>query len=443
MGAVFLGGLRHEADVGDGAHGAGIEGAVLFAEVDRGLVNACVAAVGYDGEGVLLFAGLVPHLAGGADHGGHGGVHNDVGGDVEIGDTLVGIDHGEGGAGGVGGGDVGLDGGFLGGGEFLDFGEEVAEAVVEINAEGGEDGGVLGEQVFEEDAHEVAEDDRVGDLHHGGLEVDGEEDAVGLGLGELRLDESEEGFLAQDGGVEDLAGLEGSLVLEDNRSRSPTIGRAYIGNELDADGGGGGDGDGLLVGEEVVLAHGADGGLGGGGPGAHGVWVLLGVGLDGTGGAAVGVALAEDGVDGGTKNLGVAGAGVLLGVGGGVLGEGGEGIALGLELGDGGLQLGNGGGDVGELDDVGLGLEREGAEFGQGVGHALGGGKEVGENGEDAGGNGNVARLHGDACVLGKGLHDGQETVGGEGGSLVGDGVEAWRTWWESEGEGGNLRAEG
>jgi hypothetical protein len=60
--AVFLGGLGHEADVGDGAHGLRVEGAVFFAEVDRGLVDAGVAAVGNDAEGVLLLAGGVPHL---------------------------------------------------------------------------------------------------------------------------------------------------------------------------------------------------------------------------------------------------------------------------------------------------------------------------------------------------------------------------------------------
>jgi hypothetical protein len=49
----------------------------------------------------------------------------------------------------------------------------------------------------------------------------------------------------------------------------------------------------------------------------------------------------------------------------------GELVALGLQLGDGGLQLRDGGADVGQLDDVGLGLEREGAEFGEGVGDAL------------------------------------------------------------------------
>jgi hypothetical protein len=55
----------------------------------------------------------------------------------------------------------------------------------------------------------VAEEDGVGDLHHGGLEVEREEDAVGLGLGDLLLVEGHEGGLAHDGGVEDLAGLEG------------------------------------------------------------------------------------------------------------------------------------------------------------------------------------------------------------------------------------------
>ena len=51
------------------------------------------------------------------------------------------------GAGGVGGGDVGLDGGLLVGGERGDLGEEVAEAVVQIDAERGEGGGVLGEEI--------------------------------------------------------------------------------------------------------------------------------------------------------------------------------------------------------------------------------------------------------------------------------------------------------
>jgi hypothetical protein len=48
-----------------------------------------------------------------------------------------------------------------------------------------------------------------------------------------------------------------------------------------------------------------------------------------------------------------------------------HGVALGLQLGDGLLQLRDGGADVGQLDDVGLGLERQRAEFGEVVGDAL------------------------------------------------------------------------
>jgi hypothetical protein len=83
------------------------------------------------------------------------------------------------------------------------------------------------------------------------------------------------------------------------------------------------------------------------------VRVLFGVVLDGLGGAAVGVALAEDGVDGAALELVVTGAGVLFGVGLGVGGKAGEGVALALELGDGLDELGDGGADVGQLDDAG------------------------------------------------------------------------------------------
>ena len=93
----------------------------------------------------------VPHLAAGADHGGHGGIDDDVARDVEVGDALVGVHHGEGGAVGVGGLDVGLDLGFFVGGQLVDFRDEVAEAVVEIDAEFLEGGGVFGDEVLEED----------------------------------------------------------------------------------------------------------------------------------------------------------------------------------------------------------------------------------------------------------------------------------------------------
>ena len=65
--------------------------------------------------------------------------------------------------------------------------------------------GVLVEHVGEVGLHRVAEDDRVGDLHHRGLEVDREQHALGLGVGELGGQEGVEGLGAHDGGVDDLA----------------------------------------------------------------------------------------------------------------------------------------------------------------------------------------------------------------------------------------------
>ena len=67
--------------------------------------------------------------------------------------------------------------------------------------------------------------------------------------------------------------------------------------------------------------------------------VLPGVLLHGLGRAAVGVALAEDRVDGGTHDLRVAGPGVLLGLRLRGFGEVGDLAAVGLQFGDGFLQL--------------------------------------------------------------------------------------------------------
>ena len=219
VGAVFLGRLGHEADVGDRAHGLGIEGPVLFAEVDRGLVDAGIAAVGDDAEGVLGLAGAVIHLAAGADHRGHGGIDDDIAGDIEVGDALVGVDHGDLGTRGVDGGNIGLDRGLLVSGERCNLGAEVAETVVQVDIQGGERGGVLLEDRGEEDADREAEEDGVGDLHHRGFEVQREEDAGFLRGGDLLGVERAEGLLAHEGRIENLAGEKGGLFLEDNGLR--------------------------------------------------------------------------------------------------------------------------------------------------------------------------------------------------------------------------------
>ena len=168
---VFLGLLGHEADVGNGAHRGGVECAVGFAVVDDGCVHAGIGRVGNDGLAVLAFAFGIPHLSAVANHGGHGGVDDDVAWHVQVGDALIGIDHCQFGAVEHCDGDVGFDGGLLRVGKRFDAGKHIGHTVVHVDAETFECSRVLGEHVTEVRVHCMTEDDRVGDLHHRGLEV--------------------------------------------------------------------------------------------------------------------------------------------------------------------------------------------------------------------------------------------------------------------------------
>ena len=78
VGAVFLGFLGHEPDVGHTAHGGGIQCAVGLTEIDGRLVHPGVGAVGNDGDSILRGPLGVPHLAAFADHGRHGRVDDDI-----------------------------------------------------------------------------------------------------------------------------------------------------------------------------------------------------------------------------------------------------------------------------------------------------------------------------------------------------------------------------
>ena len=79
-------------------------------------------------------------------------------------------------------GDGTLDGRALGVGERGDAAEHVGETVVGVHADAVERVAVLREHVGEVRLHRVAEDDRVGDLHHRGLEVDREQHALRLAM---------------------------------------------------------------------------------------------------------------------------------------------------------------------------------------------------------------------------------------------------------------------
>ena len=176
--AVLFRFLRHEPDVGHAAHGRRIQGAVLLAVLDDGLVDGGVAAVGNHGLGVVQLAVRPPHLAAFAHDDRHGRVDDDVVRDVQVGDALVGVDHGQGRPGGIDGLDVILDLRLFVRREALDLGVDVAEPVVGVDPQPLEGVGVFGEHRLEEHGHGVAEHDRIGDLHHRGLQVQRQEQAL-------------------------------------------------------------------------------------------------------------------------------------------------------------------------------------------------------------------------------------------------------------------------
>ena len=168
----------------------------------------------------------------------------------------------------------------------------------------------------------------------------------------------------------------------------PTEGRedghgAVGGDQLDLHLGGGVDGDGPLVGAEVAAVHGGHVGLRIRRPRPHRMRVLAGVALDRGGGPPVGVPFPEDGVDGAARHLLVAALDLPLLRRGRLVGVVGQRVPLGLQLGDGRLELRDGGADVRQLDDVGLGRRRQPAEFGQGVADPLLLGQPLRETGQD------------------------------------------------------------
>ena len=434
--AILLCLLRHQAYVRDAAHRAGVERAVGTAEVDDLLVDSGVGAVGDDRLGVLRLARSVPHLARLAEHRRHRSVDDDIARHMQIGDALVGVHHRNGRAVRQRCSDVCLDGCALRSRELRQLLDHVAEAVVHINAEPLKGGAMLGPELLEEDLDRMAEDDGVRDLHHRRLHVEREEDPRLLGIGNLRVEEGDERSLAHEGTVEDLAGLQREPILEHLHA-------AVCAGPFNADLGRSSNGHRLLVVEEIARRHGRDMRLGVRRPGTHGVGVLAGKLFDRLGRATVRIALAEDRIDGAAEHLAVAGADSAVLFGDRLVGVVRDGKAVGLNLGDGGLELRHRGADVGQLDDVGFGAERQLTEFGERVARLLLRRQPLREVGDDATGERDVAKLNVNTHLLCEGLHHRQEGVGGERGGFVGVGVDDGRvlahgvTRWRAHDGGG------
>ena len=149
-------------------------------------------------------------------------------------------------------------------------------------------------------------------------------------------------------------------------------------------------------------------------PHAHLVRIVASVLLHRGGRAAVGIAFAQHRVDDAAEHLAVAGLDLLLGFRRRIVWIIRNVVALALQLLDRGLQLRDRGGDVGQLDDVGLGPQCELAEFGEFVVDPLRGRQLLREICDDATGERDVLQLHGHARCAHESLDDRQLGIGRE-----------------------------
>ena len=140
-------------------------------------------------------------------------------------------------------------------GRVGDTREHVGEAVVRVHADALERRAVLREHVGEVRGHRMAEDDRVGDLHHRGLEVHREQHVFRLGVGHLLGEERVERRDVHERGVDDLAREHRDRLLE---HRDRAVARHELHPEVVV----AVEGDGLLVRLEIVVPHGGHMGLG-------------------------------------------------------------------------------------------------------------------------------------------------------------------------------------
>ncbi len=262
-----------------------------------------------------------------------------------------------------------------------------AEPVVRAEACRGKRRAVAGESLREEGAHHMAEDDRVRDLHHRGLEVHREQDAVGLGPSDLGGQERAQRRDTHHRRIHYLA--------RQNRNRLPKNGGlAVITQKLDAQRPGLADHRGLLGGPEVVVVHVRDVRLRIGRPRSHAVGMCPGIVLDRCGRTPIGVPLPQHGVHGAPHQPVVPGANTPVLVGLWIVWKVRKGITLPLQLRDGGLELWARRRDVRQLDDVGLGGLGQFSQLSQGVRAALILLEVFGELGEDPPSQRDVAGLH-------------------------------------------------
>lgn len=264
---------------------------------------------------------------------------------------------------------------------------------------------MLGEGFLVEDLDGVAEHDRMRYLHHGRLDVQRQHHAGLARIFKLLFVKFAQGLLAHEHAVDDFAGLQGNLGLEDG-------GLAALADQFHFDVARGADGHGFFTVVEVAMLHVRHVAARGHAPLAHAVRVLTGETLDRCRRAAVGIALAQDRVDGAAEHLGVALQDFFFFVGLRIFRQVRNRIAARLQFADRGLQLRHRGADVRQLDDVGVRILRQLAQRGEVVRDTLFGCQTVREFGQDPRGHRDIAFNDVDAGRRGERPDDGQQRVG-------------------------------
>ena len=165
-----------------------------FAEVDHLLIDPGKSALRHDGLHFLESPIGTIHLAAVTDHGGHGGIHNHVVRRVKVRDAFRRVHHRQLGPMFVAGMKIAHDFLALTLRQGRDFVVEIDHAVIDIHAEFFQDFGMFFKGLFVKNLDAVAKDNRMRDLHHGGLHMQREHHAGFAGVLDLALIKLAEGL---------------------------------------------------------------------------------------------------------------------------------------------------------------------------------------------------------------------------------------------------------
>ncbi len=404
VGTVLFSLLGHQADVGNATHGGRIELAVLVGIVNDLGVHGGVAAIRDHSDGGLQFISQVPHAATVTHNVRHRCINDNIVRHVQVGDVLAGVDHGQGSLAFVTGVDVCFDFSFLGFRQLVQLVEDVTHTEVRVGADFLQGISVLLKGILEVNLDAVAEHDRIGDLHHGCLEVQGEQYALLFCL--LRSFSVELLQLSNlhDRAVEDFAGLQGNFFFDFYIASSV--------NKLNLDSVSSVHGDRFFGLVEVTTVHVGNAALGGAWCRPrlhHPVRVLLRKLLYRSSSAAIGVAFTQNRVNRGTKNLGETSLQLFFFRSVRFFRVARDIVALLLQFGDAILQLRDRSTDVRQLDDVRFRSLNDLAKLGQVVSNLLLRLQALRESSDNATGQGNVLGLDVNASAFAECLHDRQK----------------------------------